>query len=561
MIEECLAGSNEFGVVLIERGSEVGGGDVRFDVGTVASILRAGKLEDGRWVLVTAGTERIRVREWLDDDPYPRADVERVTEPAAAVASGGARRRRSPAAPGARPARPSSAIRPPAWTWTLADDPVRASFEAAALATVGPLDAQGLLELDDAGAPAGARGAAPRRGDAGARVPPRRRRVVVVMSPSVTAGRPTLQGVEPPSTRRPPIRPTAPSAIATSWPSRTRSGSSPTSRRSSAATVRPALDQHLTTWPPSASSLRHAKRRGAPPTPSTHRRSATCSSPLASATAHRSTAVLDASRVWVNGDEPSAGDATVLAPERRGGRAPARQRRVARTTQALAPRNTPSVVSCSASASRDRVERALLGVVVDAGERVARSSMCREGTPRTLGRREPATHEHRPCDLLQLHGVVARLRRGWRAPVSGSPKATGPGAPGGGSSTTGTIGRSASSGTRSQSLCSIVRQDVNASLPPGSSDRATFVNAATGSSKNITPNRLMARVDAVVEAIGLRVGARRTARSGLPGCRRESAPRRPWAPRGPRRPRCRRVPVVAAASVVAPQPAPDVEDR
>jgi hypothetical protein len=35
---------------------------------------------------------------------------------------------------------------------SLADDPVRASFEAAALATVGPLDAQALLELDDVGA-------------------------------------------------------------------------------------------------------------------------------------------------------------------------------------------------------------------------------------------------------------------------------------------------------------------------------------------------------------------------------------------------------------------------
>ena len=32
----------------------------------------------------------------------------------------------------------------------LADDPVRASFEAATFAPVGPLDAQRLLELDDA---------------------------------------------------------------------------------------------------------------------------------------------------------------------------------------------------------------------------------------------------------------------------------------------------------------------------------------------------------------------------------------------------------------------------
>ena len=150
MIEECLAGSNEFGVVLIERGSEVGGGDVRFDVGTVASIVRAGKLEDGRWVLVTAGTERIRVREWLTDDPYPRADVERLAEApvdvAPSVLDDVGRRLRRVLALRAELGDPSAGV-----DLTLAEDSVRASFEAAALAAVGPLDAQGLLELDDAG--------------------------------------------------------------------------------------------------------------------------------------------------------------------------------------------------------------------------------------------------------------------------------------------------------------------------------------------------------------------------------------------------------------------------
>ena len=62
--------------MLIERGSEVGGDDVRTSVGTVARIVEAAELEDGRWVLGTVGTRRIRVREWLPDDPYPRADVE-----------------------------------------------------------------------------------------------------------------------------------------------------------------------------------------------------------------------------------------------------------------------------------------------------------------------------------------------------------------------------------------------------------------------------------------------------------------------------------------------------
>src|SRR5438552_13967117 len=72
----CLDGDREFGVVLIERGSEVGGNDVRTSVGTVATIVEAAELDDGCWVLGTVGGRRIRVRAWLPDEPYPRADVE-----------------------------------------------------------------------------------------------------------------------------------------------------------------------------------------------------------------------------------------------------------------------------------------------------------------------------------------------------------------------------------------------------------------------------------------------------------------------------------------------------
>ena len=63
-------------MVLIARGSEVGGGDQRVDVGTVARIARVGELEDGRMLVVARGTGRLRVTSWLPDDPYPRAEVE-----------------------------------------------------------------------------------------------------------------------------------------------------------------------------------------------------------------------------------------------------------------------------------------------------------------------------------------------------------------------------------------------------------------------------------------------------------------------------------------------------
>ncbi len=65
---------HEFGVVLIERGSEVGGGDVRFGVGTVARIASV-ELTEGSIELLAAGAARFEVVRWLQDDPFPRAQV------------------------------------------------------------------------------------------------------------------------------------------------------------------------------------------------------------------------------------------------------------------------------------------------------------------------------------------------------------------------------------------------------------------------------------------------------------------------------------------------------
>ena len=64
----------EFGVVLIERGSEVGGGDARFRVGTVAKIVTV-EIGEGSIVLVARGTDRFEVVDWLEEDPFPRARV------------------------------------------------------------------------------------------------------------------------------------------------------------------------------------------------------------------------------------------------------------------------------------------------------------------------------------------------------------------------------------------------------------------------------------------------------------------------------------------------------
>ncbi|MGZ4735468.1 MAG: LON peptidase substrate-binding domain-containing protein [Acidimicrobiia bacterium] len=151
LVEHCLTadGEPEFGVVLIERGSEVGGGDTRFDVGTIARIVDVGQFPDGRYALVTVGTSRLRVAEWLPDDPYPRAEVDVVEEIAAPAEAATARsvveeqlRRVLALASELGAAVPPVDVR-------LDDDPVRAAFEACALAPIGSLDAQRLLALDD----------------------------------------------------------------------------------------------------------------------------------------------------------------------------------------------------------------------------------------------------------------------------------------------------------------------------------------------------------------------------------------------------------------------------
>ena len=66
---------SEFGVVLIERGSEVGGGDKRFDIGTTAQVLQI-EAPEGPLQVMARGGRRFRVTRWLEEDAYPQAEVE-----------------------------------------------------------------------------------------------------------------------------------------------------------------------------------------------------------------------------------------------------------------------------------------------------------------------------------------------------------------------------------------------------------------------------------------------------------------------------------------------------
>jgi len=69
----------EFGVVLIARGPEVGGGEQRFDIGTIASVTEIGTTDEF-YGLQAVGSQRFRVNAWLPDDPYPLADIDILPE-------------------------------------------------------------------------------------------------------------------------------------------------------------------------------------------------------------------------------------------------------------------------------------------------------------------------------------------------------------------------------------------------------------------------------------------------------------------------------------------------
>jgi Lon protease-like protein len=73
LVRHCVDSGEPFGVVLISRGREVGGGDSRSDVGVLARITEYADLGSGRYALHCRTGERIRVCDWLPDDPYPRA--------------------------------------------------------------------------------------------------------------------------------------------------------------------------------------------------------------------------------------------------------------------------------------------------------------------------------------------------------------------------------------------------------------------------------------------------------------------------------------------------------
>ena len=150
MLSELVnAGGDEFGVVLIERGPEVGGGEQRFSVGTTATIT-AVSAKDGYVGLSAQGHRRIRVTRWLVDDPHPEAEVEVVPdlvwrpadEPLLNLAERTVRRALAVASEFVETAWPPNV--------ELTEDPVAAAWQLAGIAPLGPLDQLSLLTAESA---------------------------------------------------------------------------------------------------------------------------------------------------------------------------------------------------------------------------------------------------------------------------------------------------------------------------------------------------------------------------------------------------------------------------
>lgn len=80
MTRELLGSGGVFGVVLIKEGSETGEGAIPHGFGTTATIEGWREAEGGRFLLSARGVRRFRLIRLLPPRPYPRGEIEYVSE-------------------------------------------------------------------------------------------------------------------------------------------------------------------------------------------------------------------------------------------------------------------------------------------------------------------------------------------------------------------------------------------------------------------------------------------------------------------------------------------------
>lgn len=80
MIQTCLAGDSDFGVVLIKSGTETGEPAEPYRIGTSAKILETNNLKDGRIFISVRGTERFVIERITNQKPYIEAYVSQLRD-------------------------------------------------------------------------------------------------------------------------------------------------------------------------------------------------------------------------------------------------------------------------------------------------------------------------------------------------------------------------------------------------------------------------------------------------------------------------------------------------
>jgi Lon protease-like protein len=85
LVRDLQAGPEprRFGVIAIREGRETGvnGVSALYEIGCTATLRRVSELEDGRFDLITVGSQRFRLASELDESqPYLRADVDLLDE-------------------------------------------------------------------------------------------------------------------------------------------------------------------------------------------------------------------------------------------------------------------------------------------------------------------------------------------------------------------------------------------------------------------------------------------------------------------------------------------------
>lgn len=151
MMQELIdSDAPEFGVVLIERGHEVGGGDLRFDIGTLARVRQV-EVGSGMLGVIATGTRRFSVDRWLDEDPYPRAEITVLDDLVWSEEHRGLLEETEAVVRRTAAAALEYVDSPFDPDVELDDDPVTRCWQLAGIAHLGPHDRVALLESDDVG--------------------------------------------------------------------------------------------------------------------------------------------------------------------------------------------------------------------------------------------------------------------------------------------------------------------------------------------------------------------------------------------------------------------------